>query len=89
VDPARDWLHGYYQYANRLAALHLLGTHGVAARLLYVYFSGDRTPSKTCPADAEGWAAALARQQAHLGLGGGHPIRARIHALHLPVVLGS
>ena len=85
VDAARDWLRGHYQYANRIAALHFLGEHGVAARLLHVYFSGDRTPNRTCPADAAGWADALAQQQAHVGIREGHPIRARIHELHLPV----
>ena len=89
VDPSRDWLRGFYQYANRVAALHFLGAHGVAARLLHVYFSGDRTPNRTCPADAAGWSAPLAQQQAHLGIAAGHPIRARIHALHLPVVMAG
>jgi len=89
VDASRDWLLGFYQYANRVAALHFLGEHGIAARLLYVYFSGDRTPNRTCPPDATGWKAALARQQAHLGIPSSAPIRQRIHELHLPVVLGA
>jgi hypothetical protein len=87
VDAARDWLRGHYQSANRIAALHFLGAHGVAARLLYVYFSGDRTPNRTCPADAKGWEDALERERMHLGIPAAHPIRTRIHALHLPVVL--
>ena len=85
VDASCDWLRGHYQHANRIATLHFLGWHGVAARLLYVYFSGDRTPNRTCPADAAGWSTALAREQAHLGISADAPIRARIHALHLPV----
>jgi hypothetical protein len=89
VDAARDWLRGHYQSANRIAALHFLGAHGVAARLLYVYFSGDRTPNRTCPADATGWEDALERERMHLGIPAAHPIRARIHALHLPVVLSE
>lgn len=89
VDAARDWLRGHYQAANRIAALHFLAAHGVAARLLYIYFSGDRTPNRTCPPDAAGWADALERERAHLGIPAAHPIRARIHALHLPVVLSS
>lgn len=89
VDASRDWLRGHYQAANRIAALHFLGAHGVAARLLYVYFSGDRTPNRTCPADAAGWVDALQRERAHLGIAAEHPIRARMHALHVPVVLNN
>jgi hypothetical protein len=88
VDAACDWLRGCYQAANRLAALHFLGAHGVPARLLHVYFAGDRTPNRTCPADESGWGDALARQRAALGIRAAHPIQARIGALHLPVVLG-
>ena len=87
VDASRDWLRGHYQHANRIAALHFLGSHGVAARLLYVYFCADRTPNRTCPADAAGWAAALEREQLHLGIPPESPLRARVHTLHLPVVL--
>jgi hypothetical protein len=87
VDAGRDWLCGHYQHANRIAALHFLVSHGVAARLLYVYFCGDRTPSRSCPADAAGWCAALEAERKHLGLPAEHALRARMHALHLPVVL--
>ncbi len=89
VDAARDWLRGHYQAAKRVAALHFLGSQGVAARLLYVYFSGDRTTNRTCPSDAAGWAAALERERAQLGIPAEHPIRGRMHALHLPVVLAE
>jgi hypothetical protein len=89
VDVSRDWLRGHYQLANRVAALHFLGRHGVAARLLYVYFSGDRTPNRTCPADATGWSAALAAERVHLGIPPEAPLQARLHALHLPIVLGA
>jgi hypothetical protein len=87
VDAGRDWLCGHYQHANRIAALHFLVSHGVAARLLYVYFCGDRTPSRSCPADAAGWCAALEAERKHLGLPAEHALRARMHVLHLPVVL--
>src|SRR5262245_17322744 len=87
VDPSRDWLTGHYQPANRIAALHFLGRHGVAARLLYVYFCGDRTPNRSCPRDAGGWAAALAHERAQLGIPDAAPLAARMHTLHLPVML--
>jgi hypothetical protein len=89
VEAARDWMRGVYQAANRVAALHFLGAHGVAARLLHVYFCGDRAPNRSCPADAAGWREALARQHAQLGIPPAHPIRARMHALFLPVVLAE
>jgi hypothetical protein len=89
VDASRDWLRGHYQHANRIAALHFLVSHGVAARLLYVYFSGDRTPNRSCPANASGWSAALERERAHLGIPAENPLRARVHTLHLSVVLGG
>jgi hypothetical protein len=88
VEPARDWLHGCYQAANRVAAVHFLVTHGEPAMLLHVYFSGDRTPNRTCPTDEAGWTRALARQSETLGIRAGHPIHARVRALHLPVVPG-
>lgn len=89
ADASRDWLRGHYQHANRIAALHFLVSHGVAARLLYVYFSGDRTPNRSCPTDTAGWSAALERERAHLGIPAEHPLRTHLHALHLPVVLGA
>jgi hypothetical protein len=42
VDETADWIAGYYQYANRLAHLHFLQTHGVDARLVFLYFTGDK-----------------------------------------------
>ena len=42
VSADRDWLKGYYQYANRIAALHFLTQHKVPAHLLLIYFLGDR-----------------------------------------------
>jgi len=55
VDPARDWNQPYYQYANRLAFLHFMGTQGVAARLCFLYFTGDAAPGRTCPKSREAW----------------------------------
>ena len=83
ADAGRDWLAGYYQYANRLAVLQVLMASGEAARLLFIYFTGDRHPSATCPADAAAWAPFLAAQAAHIGLPADHPLADRVHTVFL------
>jgi len=88
VPEDRDWLHRYYQYCNRVAALYFLNQHDVPAHLLHIYFLGDRgDPRRTCPADEEGWQAALRAQDEHVGLPARHRLEARIHKLFLPIVL--
>jgi len=60
------WTNGYYQYANRLAHLHFLRSHGVSARLLCVYLVGDATMGgPTSPAE---WRVPLGRMYTALGL---------------------
>jgi hypothetical protein len=87
VDQRHDWLSGYYQYCNRLAVLHFLRSQNVAARLLFVYFTGDTSgPRRTCPSNASGWKKALERLDAHVGLPAAHPLADRIHRLFLPVM---
>jgi hypothetical protein len=62
--------------------------HAVPARLLYIYFTGDRgAPRRTCPYDKEGWQEALRVQEEHVGLPGGHELEPWMHKLFLPVVL--
>lgn len=84
VDPARDWLAGYYQFANRIAVLHLLIASGEPARLLFLYFTGDRNRGGTCPADEAGWSEALAAQDRHIGLPRRNPLAPLIHKVFLP-----
>jgi hypothetical protein len=86
VPSNRDWLNGYYQFCNRVAVLHFLNNHQEPSHLLLVYFLGDRGDrTRTCPETKVGWDPALAEQKRHVGLGEEHPLRARIHALFLPV----
>jgi len=86
VSEDRDWLNDYYQFCNRIAALYFLNEHGVPARLLYIYFVGDRgDPRRTCPYDEEGWQDALRAQEEHVGLPTGHKLEARMHKLFLPI----
>jgi hypothetical protein len=86
-----DWLSPYYQYANRLAALHFLLKHNVPARLIFIYFLGDQWPNGknskgqpvTCPGDKQEWETALDDIHIHLGLTGSSPLEQRVHPLFL------
>jgi len=65
-----DWSNVYYQYANRLAWLHLLrAENGVAAYLLFLYFSGASEVAG--PASAAEWLPAIDRAHRALRLGTG------------------
>jgi len=86
VEPERDWLKGYYQYANRVAALHFLVQRGVAARLLFIYFTGDGHRGHRGPSDEAGWHKALDAQAKHVGLPKGHKLEGHIHHLFLRTV---
>jgi hypothetical protein len=86
VSEDRDWLNGYYQYCNRITMLNFLQRNGINARLLFIYFTGDRNgPGRTCPPDEAGWEQALRAQHQHVGLPAGHALEGRIHRLFLPV----
>ena len=88
VPKDRDWLRGYYQFCNRIAALYFLNAYGVPARLLNLYFLGDQGDRRrTCPYDEEGWREALRAPEEHVGLPAGHGLEARMHKLFLPMVL--
>lgn len=66
-----NWFKEYYQYANRLAVLHFLNKHNIPARLLFIYFTGDKRPDSNfsnCPEDEAGWRNSLLKQDDHLGL---------------------
>jgi len=90
VPAERDWLRGYYQFANRLAVLQHLSQHGVGARLLFVYFCGDqRNDGSLCPWEASGWQGALMEQDAALGLPPSHALSERVHKIFLPVWPGD
>jgi len=79
-----DWLAAYYQYANRLAMLHFLNTHGVPARLVYIYFCGDKSrKSAICPADPQEWQPILQLQEEALGLPAKHGLSDRVHKLFI------
>ena len=84
--PGSDWLTGYYQYANRLAVLWFLTENKVPARLVFIYFTGDKGSSgRTCPRSASDWSTALGQQNNHLGLAAQHQLSDRVHSVFLPV----
>lgn len=86
VTASCDWKRPYYQFCNRLAALHVLNRTGTPARLLYVYFCNDvGDQRRTCPASEESWRAELAKQDQHVGLAVDHPLHDRVHKLFLDV----
>lgn len=89
IDASRDWMDGYYQYANRLAVLNFLASQGVSARLLFIYFTGDRNGPLDCPSDESGWAKAIEAQNRHLGIAKRNPILERVYQLFLPVRRGG
>lgn len=81
-----DWLKGYYQLANRLATLYFLRKNDIRARLILLYFLGDKFPrGLKGPITARDWKKALGEQDRHLGLARRHPLKGRIHKLFLPV----
>lgn len=82
------WLSPYYQFCNRLTFLHFLTTHGVSARLLFLYFLGDRFPptqAASCPGTEAGWAEALGQMARHTGWTADNPLAGRVHRVFLPV----
>jgi hypothetical protein len=85
VVEASDWTKRYYQFCNRLAALHIMNRSGSAARMLFVYFCGDVNRSKTCPASPADWEPALADLEKHVGLPADHYLRTRIHKVFIGV----
>ncbi len=84
----RDWLKGHYQYCNRIAVLQFLNSHAVPARLLFIYFAGDRHAGKICPSDETEWRPALDDVHQHVGLHREHKLASRVHHLFLPVACG-
>jgi len=86
VPDTTAWTGEYYQYANRLATLWFLITHGVPARLLYVYFTGECHGNWICPAAADDWKPHLDVQDRALGLDRAtNPamLNERVHKIHL------
>jgi hypothetical protein len=88
VPSEADWLNGYYQFCNRVAALYfLLRKARIPARLLFIYFTGDSFPGgrTKCPKTEAQWLRALDAQKKQVALPAKHALSDRIHQLFLPV----
>lgn len=83
------WQGTYYQYANRLAALHFLTNKvkpPVDARLVLIYFTGDCFPDgRVCPGSVAEWQALIEARRLTLGLPERHALSQQIHDVFLPV----
>jgi hypothetical protein len=85
---AEQWLKGHYQHANRVATLHFLTKHGIQARLIFLYFCGDRHPDdKFCPANPEEWKPTLQKIDENLGLKRTSTLEQRVHNVFVNVDL--
>jgi hypothetical protein len=88
ADGAGDWTKDYYQHCNRVALLHFLLKNGIDARLVFVYFWGDREDlgraGRVCPTSEAGWKDALEAQERHLGIPKTSQILERVHAVFAP-----
>lgn len=87
VDVER-WMNPYYQYANRLAVLSFLIRQGIKAKLLFVYFLGDKFPegrAETCPTTAQEWAPHLEAMEGQIGWTTDNPLVEHVYKLFLPV----
>jgi hypothetical protein len=84
-----DWLNGYYQYCNRIAVLEFLTRYKASARLMFIYFTGDKWPGENgnpiCPKDSDGWQSALETRKAHVGLGQKHALAKLVNEVFLEV----
>ncbi len=85
VSQEKDWLRPYYQYCNRLAILHFLIKHGIGARLLFIYFLGDKRQNAICPEKENEWEIELNKMYDHIGPLENPELTNRIHHLFLPV----
>jgi hypothetical protein len=87
VPMAADWMQPYYQFCNRIAALHTLDSCRVPSRLLFIYFIGDwiEKSSRKCPRTESDWRPAINRQAKHVMLPCKHALSSRIHKLFLDV----
>jgi hypothetical protein len=81
------WTGTYYQYANRLACLWFLRSSGIDARLVFVYFTGDRFPDATpCPATRDEWEKLLEARRLTLALPSRHALSPFEHDVFLPAL---
>lgn len=65
---AADWMHSFYQLANRLYIVALLEECGVHAILLNIFFCRDKKEGWTCPQTPEEWMPTIQSELNALGI---------------------
>jgi hypothetical protein len=87
-DFIENWLNTNYQYCNRLAVLHFFHNicrPPVLARLLFIYFYGERHPGMDCPSSPFDWEMIVKDTEKYLGIPESHSLSKNIHHIYLPV----
>jgi hypothetical protein len=86
--PVENWLSTYYQFCNRLAVIHFLNqvcTPRVPARLVMIYFYGDKAMSKECPKSPIDWENELNSMYTQVGFNPASKLSSNIHTVFLSV----
>lgn len=86
--PISKWLSPYYQYANRLAALHFLLQEcepAIPSHLLFIYFYGDHRSDTECPQTKEDWHEVVGDMENWLSLDQNSPLINKVQHLFLPI----
>ena len=78
-----NWLAPYYQFCNRLTMLQFLNENQVKARLLFIYFYGDKDKEhiKKYPQSAKEWESELERMYQWTGIDKKSCIWKRVHII--------
>ena len=82
---AEDWMHNYYQMANRLYILALLDECHVKAFLLNIYFCGDCHRGWSCPKTEDEWQKVIQDEMEKLGVVDSDFFKRRVKNLFLSV----
>jgi len=86
--PLEHWLGSYYQYANRLAALHFLMGEcqpTIPAKLLFIFFLGDKHDDQKCPQNRDEWESIINEVESCLRIERDFPLYERVHHLFIHV----
>ncbi len=83
--PKAPWTQTFYQYANRLAHLYFLKTHGKSVWMLFIYFVGD--DERGGPKNTDTWESALGVMKYVMGLSKNHLLSSHIVDVYIDVGL--
>jgi len=83
-----NWLSPYYQFCNRLSVLHFLMHENkphIPARLIFIYFYGDKNGNQKCPQNSGEWDSAIQDMYDAVGLDKKSDLFHRVDRIFLPV----